>query len=243
MKRIVCISQPRYLPSASYLHRFYLADVFVYLDTVQYTPRDWENRNRIKGPNGAQWLTVPVVRERRDQPIATTRIDAAQQWAGKHLAALRTCYGKAPSFDTHFPWLERALTQPWELLPELNASLTAQLNERLGFECETVSASSLGVSGAGQDLLIDIVRAVGGDAYLSGPLGRDYIEPDAFRTAAIDLVYHDYEAVEYPQRFGAFQPMLSVVDILFNCTPDESRDVVRAGGRDTERLLGRIGER
>ena len=242
MSRVVCISQPRYLPAPGYLHRFHLADVFVLLDTVQYTPRDWENRNRIKGPGGPQWLSVPVVRERRDQPISTIRIDDGHGWAGKHREALRTNYSKSPWFAQRFPFFDDVYSREWALLADLNEYVTGHLVSELGFRCETVRASALGASGTGQALLIDIVRAVGGEVYLSGPLGRNYIDDATFREAGIELVYHDYEPIAYDQRFGPFQPGLSAVDILFNCSPADSHAIVRAGGAATEKQLGRDGD-
>src|SRR2546430_11988915 len=53
------ISQPRFFPGLHYLHRMMVTDVFVVLDTVQFTPRHEENRAKLKGPQGPQWLTVP----------------------------------------------------------------------------------------------------------------------------------------------------------------------------------------
>ena len=56
----VAIHQPHYLPWLGYLAKWAAADVFVFLDTVQYTKNGWQNRNRIKTATGPQWLTVPV---------------------------------------------------------------------------------------------------------------------------------------------------------------------------------------
>ena len=57
---IVAIHQPQYLPWLGYFGKMLQADIFCYLDTVQYKKNEWQNRNRIKTAQGWQWLTVPV---------------------------------------------------------------------------------------------------------------------------------------------------------------------------------------
>jgi hypothetical protein len=225
----VVASQPRYLPSAAYLHRMLLADVFVYLDAVQYTPRDWENRNRIKAAGGPVWLTVPVVHKNREQTVLETEIDNSQDWSRKHLRALELNYRRAPHFDEVFGLVAPLLSRRWKLLWELNLALVDALLGFLGRRAEWVQASSLGVETArGQELLIALCRKLESQLYLSGPLGRNYIEPERFRGAGLGLAFHDYVAAPYPQLHGAFLPNLSAIDLLFNCGRD-SLAVIEAG--------------
>jgi hypothetical protein len=216
--RIVVASQPRYLPSAAYLHRLLLADVLVYLDTVQYTPRDWENRNRIKSPSGPLWLTVPVVHTTREQTIVETEIDPAQDWGHRHLRALELNYRRAPYFGEVFGLVESLFSRRWTMLWELNLAVTDALVGYLGRRAEWVRASTLGVEAVrGQELLVALCGKVQGELYLSGPLGRNYIEPGRFRESGLTLAFHDYVPAPYPQLHGEFLPSLSVIDLLFNC--------------------------
>src|SRR2546430_11826591 len=95
------ISQPRFFPGLHYLHRMMVTDVFVVLDTVQFTPRHEENRAKLKGPTGPQWLTVPVRQSRRDQPIGEIRPDDTQSWRRKLIGTLNSLYAPAPCFEAH----------------------------------------------------------------------------------------------------------------------------------------------
>jgi hypothetical protein len=240
--RIVVASQPRYLPSCSYVQRLLVADVVVYLDTVQYTPRDWENRNRVKAPAGPVWLTVPVVHARRGQRIVDTAIDGAQDWVRRHLRTLELNYRRAPCFDEVFPVVRAVLERPWERLADLDIGLADALLGYLGRRASWVRASTLPPEEAtGQDLLIALTRRVGGTLYLSGPLGRDYIDPARFRAARLGLAFHDYAPVAYPQLHGPFVPNLSVVDLLFNCGR-AGLGVILAGGPARAALLERLPE-
>jgi len=72
MKR-VAIVQSNYIPWKGYFDLIRSVDEFILLDEVQFTKRDWRNRNKIKTPAGAVWLTIPVlVKGRYFQKISET---------------------------------------------------------------------------------------------------------------------------------------------------------------------------
>ncbi len=56
----IAIVQSNYIPWKGYFDMIAAVDEFILYDDMQYTRRDWRNRNQIKTPQGVQWLTVPV---------------------------------------------------------------------------------------------------------------------------------------------------------------------------------------
>ena len=52
--------QPNYLPYLGFFDKIVRSDVFIIADITQFVRQDWQNRNRIKGPSGVFWLTVPI---------------------------------------------------------------------------------------------------------------------------------------------------------------------------------------
>ena len=60
MKKIA-ILQSNYIPWKGYFDLINLVDEFILYDDMQYTRRDWRNRNKIKTPSGLQWLSIPVI--------------------------------------------------------------------------------------------------------------------------------------------------------------------------------------
>jgi hypothetical protein len=92
---IVAVHQPQYLPWLGYFDKIRRADIFSYLDCVQYKKNDWQNRNRIKTSQGWQWLTVPV-RFQFPEKICEVKINQTVKWHKKHLQALVTNYRRAP---------------------------------------------------------------------------------------------------------------------------------------------------
>jgi len=223
------ISQPRFFPGLHYLHRMMVADIFVIFDTVQFTPRHEENRAKLKGPQGAQWLTVPTHRNSREQPILHTRLDNSQDWQTKAIKTLKTLYGKAPYYKTYAPEIIRVLEATYETLSQLDCATWEPTLQRLGITCRFVRASELPVSGRGPRLLLDICKHLGADLYLSGAFGREYLNVADFRAEGVEVRFHDYAYPVYRQCFGDFVPFLSYLDMLFNIGLE--RETVLAGGR------------
>ena len=97
---IVSVHQPQYIPWLGYFDKIARSDAFVFLDNVQYKPREFQNRNKIRAKDGWLWLSVPVISKGRGrQVISDVRIDNEFDWPKEHLMSLRTCYGRAKYFD------------------------------------------------------------------------------------------------------------------------------------------------
>lgn len=227
---IVSIHQPHYLPWTGYFDKADNADVFVLLDTVQYEKNGWQNRNRIKTAQGWMWLTVPVARK-FGESIGETEINNQEHWTKKHRQALLTNYAKAPFFNRYFDYFEEIYAGEWLSLSVLNERMFRHFAVSTGISTEIVTASELGYfPDDPNERLASIVAKLGGDVYLAGSGCTSYIREEPFRERGIRLVFQEYTPVEYPQLFGAFEPGLAIVDLLFNCGP-ESLDTIRKGRR------------
>jgi WbqC-like protein family len=226
----VCvISQPRFFPGLHYLHRMMVADFFVILDTVQFSPRHEENRTRLKTAGGPHWLTVPVRQAGRDQRIQHTYADDAQPWRRKAIRTLETLYGSAPFYRAHCAEIIDILRTSHAALTDLDQASWEPARRLLGIRCTFVRASDLPVSSSGSRLLLDICNSLSADVYLSGAFGRAYLDLGAFAAAGVAVRFHQYAYPEYAQRFGPFVPWLSYLDLLFNA--GLAADIVDAGGR------------
>ncbi len=205
------------------IHR---VDTFVFLEDVQYTPRDWRNRNKIKMSNGStKWISVPVMGG-RDQLICEARIDHSSNWQNKHLEALRHSYGKTPCFDQYFPAIKSVLENSPEHLSRLNQDLVKLISEWLGIKTEFFSSEAIGVPGSKDDKLIGIIQEVGGDSYLSGPAARDYIVAEKFEQAGIALEYMDYSHYPvYEQISEPFEHGVTILDLLFMKGKESGKDI------------------
>lgn len=217
--RIVAIHQPNFLPWLGYFDKIARADVFILMDNVQFpkTGGTWTNRVQILLSGRPDWLTAPVERSFHGvREIREIQIDDAISWRDKALRSIQMSYARAPYFDTVFPLLRELLLEPVQSLSALNVLGIRAIAGRLGLDCgKLVLGSTLDAAGASTDLLISMVRAVGGTAYLCGGGAGGYQEDDKFAAAGIALVYQSFQHPVYEQRkAGDFVPGLSIVDAL-----------------------------
>jgi hypothetical protein len=223
----IAIHQPQYLPWLGYFDKLDSADVFIFLDTVQFKKHEWQNRNRIRTKDGWQWLTVPII-DRFPEQIDRVEVNAKTDWQRKHCQALRLHYGRAPFWDPLGPELVTLLESPWTRLSDLNVAATDLLCRHLGIKTSRLLASGLSAREEPTDRLIDLCRAAGGTTYLAGQSGPSYMDVGRFSEAEIAVQVQSYTHPQYPQRHQPFISHLAVVDLLFNCGP-ESLNVLRSG--------------
>jgi hypothetical protein len=227
---IVAIHQPQFMPWLGYLDKMDQAGCFVLLDNVQYKRREWQNRNRIKTPQGVQWLTVPVSGEYLAL-ISEVRVEQGESWRHKHWETLRRAYHRAPCWEGAAASLELFYAAPRGQLSEVNGASITWLREQLGIITPLRWASQLeGLSEDPTGRLVEICRAVGADTYLSGVDGTKYMDLDQFAAAGIEVIFQHYEHPAYPQLFGEFASHLSALDLVLNCGP-QGLDVLRSGRR------------
>lgn len=214
----VAILQSSYIPWKGYFDIINMVDEFILFDDVQFTRRDWRNRNRIKTAAGLRWLTIPVkAKGRYLQRIDETEI-SDPTWAQAHWGALAQSYARAsffPAYADQFETLYRGLTSP--SLSVINRSLLEAVCEILGIRTRLSWSSDYPTAGSRSARLAGICGASGATTYISGPAARAYIEPEVFGRLGIALEYMDYAGYpEYPQVHPPFEHQVSVLDLLFN---------------------------
>ena len=227
MNRLVVVHQPDFLPWLGFFDRLLRADLYVALDCVQYINRGWMHRDRIKTPLGPQWLSLSVKKSPRGTPMREIRLSEEAQWRDGNLALIRQNYRSAPFVDDLMPHLETLYRLPTMSLVEFNLASIGMLMDQFDINTQLIMASSLSPQGKGNDLIVDILRRVGATHYLSGEGARAYFEPGPFAAAGIEVVWQDFEHPVYPQMHGAFVPMLSAIDMLFNCGVKRARELLR----------------
>ncbi|MBK0391932.1 WbqC family protein [Ramlibacter algicola] len=225
MSRRVAIVQSNYLPWKGYFDLMASVDEFVLYDDVQYTRRDWRNRNQIKTPQGLQWLTVPVkVKGKYTQAIRDTGIDLGTPWAADHLKAIALNYRRAPHFGDVMPWLEGLYADLPPMLSQLNERLLRAIAARLDLSTRLTDSSQYRLEGDKSERLASIAQQAGASVYVSGPAARSYLDESVFHARGMTVEWFDYSGyAEYPQLWGDFVHAVSVVDLLLNCGPDASR--------------------
>ena len=226
---IVTIHQPQFMPWLGYFDKMDQADHFVLLDNVQFKKNEWQNRNRIKTSQGAQWLTVPVSYQfpARIDEVATS---GAVNWRNKLCQALITNYTPAGAWEENADSIEALLGEQYTRLVDINVASIEWIKSRLGIQTPMSLASQSQSSDDPTQRLIDLCLQHEATTYLSGPDGEKYLDVSRFTAQGIDVIFHSYEHPEYEQLFGGFISHLSCLDLVLN-HGHASADIVRRGRR------------
>jgi len=219
------------LPWLGYFDQIYKADLFVFFDDVQYTRRDWRNRNRIKLQSGeVKYLTIPVkTKGKYNALIKDIEIDNDQNWAQSHVGMIRENYKMMPYFNEFFPRIEELLLKQYKYLSDLDIESTKTIAGLLGIRDTKFALSSETEANyqSSTEHLVEICKKHNATHYLTGDSAKDYLEEDMFKKAGIIVEYHGYSHPIYSQGGDEFVPYLSIIDLLFN-----------EGGNSVEILAG-----
>jgi hypothetical protein len=215
MRTWVACHQPNFLPWLGFFDKLAQADRFVLLDEVQF-PRTsrgtYTNRVQLLVGGRPAWLTVPIVRD-GVQRISEVRIDDRQPWRRKALRTIELNYAKAPRFAEVMPLVRELLELDTDRLAELNEHAIRRLAPQHAHKL--VRQSDLPpVDAAATDLLIGLVKAAGGDAYLSGDGADGYQEEPKYAAAGLGFRLQGFT---HPDT-GA-PPGLSIVDAMMRGAP------------------------
>lgn len=218
----VAILQSNYIPWKGYFDMIGLVDEFILYDDMQYTRRDWRNRNKIKTPNGLAWLTIPVeVKGKYFQKINETII-SDPQWAKDHWATIKQFYSKTKFFKDYKDVFENFyLNNEEKYLSIVNYRLIMLINETLGIKTKISWSSDYELAEGKTERLLSLVLQAGGTEYISGPAAKDYVVDSIFTDAGVDLSWMDYSGYpEYTQLNPPFEHGVTVLDLIFNEGPE-----------------------
>lgn len=225
MDKRIAISQSNYIPWKGYFDMLNLVDEFVLYDDVQYTRRDWRNRNRIKTAQGPQWLTIPVqVKGKYFQKICDTVV-SEPDWGRTHWRSLEHAYARSPHFADYAPVFRSLYDQsPGDNLSAINRAWIERINGLLGITTRLSWSSDYRLEEDRNRRLISICKQAGASDYYSGPAARCYLDESAFAAEGIRVHWMDYGGYpEYPQLHPPFDHSVSVLDLLFSVGPDAPR--------------------
>ena len=218
----MAIVQSNYIPWKGYFDLINLVDEFVLFDDMQYTRRDWRNRNLIKTRAGLKWLTIPVaVKGNYFQKIKDTRV-SDPGWARQHWESIVHNYSKAQHFAQYRELFEDLYLGTHDsFLSQINYAFLTAICKILGIDTRiTWSDEYTSVEGK-TERLVNICKQAGATTYISGPAARDYIDQTLFNAENISLEYMDYSSYpEYRQLFPPFEHGVSIIDLIFNEGPD-----------------------
>ncbi len=200
-----------------------MVDEFVLYDDVQFTKNDWRNRNKIKTNDGVIWLTIPVNHSINQKINEITVLN--NSWRKKHWITISQNYSKSPYSKFYKEFFEELyLNSDEKYLSKINFEFIKQINKILGITTKISFSHDYYLTGGRIDRLINLIKKVNCNEYISGPSAKNYINEVAFTDNNIKLSWMDYQAYpEYNQLFPPFEHAVSILDLIFNEGPNATK--------------------
>jgi len=217
MKKIA-ILQSNYIPWKGYFDLINMVDEFVIYDDMQYTRRDWRNRNKIQTPQGLKWLTISVdAKGKYFQKIHETKI-SDKHWGKKHWDSLKHNYAKAPYFKNYKNIFEKLyLDTNEEYLSQINYNFINAICSILGITTKIRWSSEFELVDGQTEKLLGICKDINADVYISGPAAQDYFDGALAEKENIQVKWMDYSGYpEYSQLYTPFEHEVTILDLIFN---------------------------
>ncbi len=227
---IISFSQPVFIPWGGFFARLLSADGMVLLDnTVLARGFTFVNRNRLKGPEGEIWITVPLKRKGRGaQKIKDLEIYEKERWKKKFLATLQHYYGHSLYFKPLFEKIRHAVDKRGPRFLDLALELLDILRSSLGIDTEIILQSDLKIVGKGTPLLVSIVSELRAEEVILPYGSAKALECRLFEGGGIKVRFLRYAPPQSPQFWGDFLPNLSALDLLLCCGQD-GRAIIESG--------------
>lgn len=218
MSKKVIITQSNYIPWKGYFDSIKLVDEVILYDDVQYTKRDWRNRNKIKTLNGADWMTIPVtVKGKYYQLIKDTKISDSK-WNIKHWELIKANYSKSKAFLNFKEFFEDLyLNCDEDYLSRVNYHFIKSICVLLGISTPIRFSSDFNLVDGKTERLIDLCKNINGTEYYTGPAAKNYLDEELFKKEGINVNYLDFSYnKQYTQLYGKFVHEVSIIDLILN---------------------------
>lgn len=226
----IVISQPFFFPWIGLFEQIRLANIYVHYDDVAFSKGSFVNRVQIKTPGGFKWVTVPLQHVSLGQHIRDIRINDTYDWRHRHLAFLAQNYAKAPFRDDMLHIVEQVYQFPSSSLFEVVRASIMEVCEyyQLTGDTQFLVSSQMGIGGRSSQRVFDIVNHLHGVTYITGHGAKNYLDHQLFEQHGIRVEYLNYQRRAYPQLYGAFNPHVSILDLIAN-TGKEGKQYICSG--------------
>ncbi len=231
--KTVAILQSNYIPWKGYFDMINSVDEFVFYDDVQYTRRDWRNRNKVKTKDGLLWLTIPVdVKGKYLQKIRETKI-VGKDWARSHFDTFAHHYRHAPEFERYVDTLAELYKTAAEIeyLSEVNFLFIQKICQLLGIKTSLRWSHEFDLADGKSERLLSVCQQLGASKYVSGPAAKDYLDCELFTANNMEVEWYGYAGYpEYRQLHEPFDHSVTILDLLLNCGADSVKYMKIATG-------------
>jgi len=220
MNKII-ITQSNYIPWKGYFSAMREATHLVLYDDMQYTKRDWRNRNMLITPNGPKWLSIPIdVKGKYHQKINEAQVNDIN-WGHNHWNFIKNNYIKSPYFKEYqHHFIDLYLNPTSSYLSDINLDFIKKIITLLEIDIKVIPSKEFNLKGDKTEKLVNVCKELNAGKYYTGPAAKNYIDESLFTNNNIEIEYYNFSGYpEYKQQWEGFSHAVSILDMFFNLGP------------------------
>jgi hypothetical protein len=224
--------QPYFFPYLGYFSLIKHTDRFILLDSVQFIRHGWIDRNRIlKQGDGWLYIRPSIASHPHGATIAQLSIDNTQPWREKILSQIVVYKRAAPFYWKVRGMLESVFEEDHGSIVSLNAAALRAVCGYLGlpktFEIFSTMDLNIDEPQAPDEWALNICTSLGDvREYWNPPGGSSFFDQSKYREAGIDLKFQQIRLQPYDQKRPAFEPGLSIIDVMMFNSPERIHEML-----------------
>jgi hypothetical protein len=229
---MIAVRPPEYFPRLATVALMLRVDHFVIADTFQYSRQSFQNRSKLRNPDGWQWISIPLFGSPSGLLIQTVDVARKDRWRQQHWRAFMYNYRSTMYFEYYEDTFRPFFDVDWDLLANCTTRSMELTKEMLELDVTLRRASDLPGAPRTVDAITDALAEVRDD--LEEPDAKTLLVPpdaaphDAGATGETRVLHYDHPT--YRQNFEGFEPGMSAMDVMFNYGPEATR-IIDQGGR------------
>ena len=212
--KMFAIEPPEYFPGLEYAALLSTVDQFYIEGACQYSRQSFQNRARLRNPDGCQWISIPLIAGQFGHSADETEIDYSQNWVNSHLKSLRYNYASSPFYEHFMDEIAEILNQRHRYLGELTSKTVTLVHRLLGCDsCIQQAREGEHKVGSSDTRMYPV----------SYEAAIEKQKETEHESEPINRLRLDLGRMRYRQNFEGFQSGMSSLDLLFNHGPDAGR--------------------
>jgi hypothetical protein len=225
----IVIQQPNFFPWYGYFEKISKSQIFIFLDDaeVHKSNLDYLNRTFFLINGKKKYFSVPIKRNFQHKKILDLEIDNTYEWNKDFLNFVYSNYNECEFFKDGYSIISSIKNKEFKFLIDLNIYLINKLFKNLNIKKKIYFSSEFKINSKSSQRMIDLVKIVKGQIYLTGTGSLNYLDKNEFIKNKIKLEINQVNHPIYVQKnLKYFTPGLSILDMIMNC-----------GLRKTEKFL------
>ena len=223
MKEIkISVMQPYFFSYLGYWQLINESDKFIFFDDVSYINKGYIDRNYIIYGGQRSKIKLELFKASQNKLINEINIGNNKL---KILRQIDLAYRNSPRYEYFMPIVNDIMMNNENNLARFLGYSIEKIAEYLEIKTKFLYSSNFNTGKTGRNKIKDLTLLNNGNIYLNMIGGKFLYDQDDFYNSGIKLIFLKHRVVRYPQKTEEFNPYVSILDLCFNLSTPEIKEL------------------